>query len=421
MKNKIFKTVAAGLMTGMLVMGLAGCGDKTGAGAETGNTSGNTAENTTGTTAGTTGPGSIPSINGLTPESAASSVCQLSDISKYVTIDSYKGMEVALENDYASIDVNEMATQDANSGLVEASPYVSEDCEIITDRPVEIGDLTDIDFAGYKDGVAFDGGTSEHYKLLIGSGNFIPGFEEGLVGVNPGETVSLDLSFPENYHSADLAGQTVVFEVTVHGIVAQSGIIEAWNYINGQNAATFEDVVAFYVEQDQATLDDYYDTDLQNGIGSYLLENAVFHEEFPESLKNQYQVYASNLLDDMASYYTQYYYYYYGVQYSFTPDSVAQQMGYADATDYITNKSYQDLQLAAICKAIADKEGISVTDDVLNSRIVKLLKENGYDDTAASNYIKNMNPAELEQYRDEFLQEDVLILLKANCTASFKG
>lgn len=88
----------------------------------------------------------------------------------------------------------------------------------IKDRAVKNGDVANIDYAGYKNGKAFDGGTAQGYDLQIGSGQFIPGFEEGLVGVKPGETKNLDLTFPENYHSADLAGQAVVFKVTVNYI-----------------------------------------------------------------------------------------------------------------------------------------------------------------------------------------------------------
>ena len=88
----------------------------------------------------------------------------------------------------------------------------------ITSRAVKEGDVADIDFEGKKDGVAFDGGTASGYKLAIGSGSFIPGFEDGLVGVMPGETVDLNLTFPENYTNAEMAGQDVVFTVTVNSI-----------------------------------------------------------------------------------------------------------------------------------------------------------------------------------------------------------
>lgn len=80
------------------------------------------------------------------------------------------------------------------------------------------GDVANIDYEGKKDGVAFAGGTDKGYDLAIGSGSFIPGFEEQLVGVMPGETVDLDLTFPENYPEPTLAGQPVVFTVTVNGI-----------------------------------------------------------------------------------------------------------------------------------------------------------------------------------------------------------
>ena len=77
---------------------------------------------------------------------------------------------------------------------------------ISVDRPAENGDTVNIDYAGTKDGVAFDGGTAEGHDLVLGSGSFIPGFEEKLVGISAGEERDLDLTFPENYHAKDLAG-----------------------------------------------------------------------------------------------------------------------------------------------------------------------------------------------------------------------
>ena len=89
----------------------------------------------------------------------------------------------------------------------------------ITDRAVEDGDLVTIDYVGKKDGEAFSGGSAEGYQLKIGSNTFIDGFEEGLIGVMPGDTVDLDLTFPESYsRNQDLAGQAVVFTVTLDKI-----------------------------------------------------------------------------------------------------------------------------------------------------------------------------------------------------------
>lgn len=86
------------------------------------------------------------------------------------------------------------------------------------DRAAEEGDRVNIDYKGLKDGVAFEGGTAEGYNLVLGSGSFIDGFEDGLIGAAAGEQRNLNLTFPENYQSEELAGQDVVFEVTVNEV-----------------------------------------------------------------------------------------------------------------------------------------------------------------------------------------------------------
>lgn len=83
---------------------------------------------------------------------------------------------------------------------------------------VENGDTVIIDFKGEKDGVAFDGGTAENYSLKIGSNTFIPGFEEQLIGMMPGEEKDINVTFPEDYHAEDLKGASVVFKVKVHEV-----------------------------------------------------------------------------------------------------------------------------------------------------------------------------------------------------------
>lgn len=86
------------------------------------------------------------------------------------------------------------------------------------DGSVEDGDIAVIDFAGFKDGVAFDGGTSENYSLTIGSKTFIPGFEEAVIGMEKGSEKDIELTFPEDYMSEELKGQKVVFKVKVNEI-----------------------------------------------------------------------------------------------------------------------------------------------------------------------------------------------------------
>lgn len=128
------------------------------------------------------------------------------NIEEYVTLADYKNLKVTAVR--PSVD-DESIESYINSRLLVGK---------ITSRAVKEGDVVDIDFEGKKDGVAFDGGTASGYKLAIGSGSFIPGFEDGLVGVMPGETVDLNLTFPENYTNEEMAGQDVVFTVTVNGI-----------------------------------------------------------------------------------------------------------------------------------------------------------------------------------------------------------
>jgi trigger factor len=92
----------------------------------------------------------------------------------------------------------------------------------VVDRPIENGDTAVIDFEGFKDDVAFDGGKAEAYPLEIGSGSFIPGFEEQLVGKKAGDELDVDVTFPEEYQAPDLAGQPVVFKVKVNEVKEKS-------------------------------------------------------------------------------------------------------------------------------------------------------------------------------------------------------
>ena len=133
------------------------------------------------------------------------------DIHDCVKLGDYKNMKVTLEDKY---EVTEDALiSNVNLILTYYAKYEDTDKKV-----VENGDVANIDYVGKKDGVAFDGGTAQGYDLEIGSGTFIPGFEDGLVGVNVGDTVDLNLTFPENYGNADLAGADVVFTVTVNSI-----------------------------------------------------------------------------------------------------------------------------------------------------------------------------------------------------------
>ena len=100
----------------------------------------------------------------------------------------------------------------------EMKPYIDRASRLVSvDRKAKKGDVAVIDFEGFKDGVAFEGGKGENYSLELGSGTFVPGFEEQVVGMKAGEEKDLDITFPENY-TADLAGAAVVFKVKVNEV-----------------------------------------------------------------------------------------------------------------------------------------------------------------------------------------------------------
>ena len=93
--------------------------------------------------------------------------------------------------------------------------------EEVTDRAAQEGDTAVIDYEGFKDGVAFDGGKGENYSLKLGSHSFIPGFEEQVIGHNAGEEFSIEVKFPEDYHAEELKGADAVFNVKIHTIKAE--------------------------------------------------------------------------------------------------------------------------------------------------------------------------------------------------------
>lgn len=122
----------------------------------------------------------------------------------------YKGIEISkVDNTVSEEDVearlNEMANRNARLTSVE-------------DKALENGDTAVIDFEGFKNGVAFEGGKGENYNLVIGSNTFIPGFEDQLVGKKAGEEVEVNVTFPEAYHAENLAGKPVVFNVKVNDV-----------------------------------------------------------------------------------------------------------------------------------------------------------------------------------------------------------
>ena len=131
-------------------------------------------------------------------------------MSKVLKLGTYKGIEAKVPKMLVVTEAE--IEREVQNFLNQNSPLVEKEGEVAN------GDITTIDFEGFKDGVAFEGGKANNHQLTIGSGQFIPGFEDQMIGMTKGETRDLNLTFPENYGVADLAGADVVFKVTVHKI-----------------------------------------------------------------------------------------------------------------------------------------------------------------------------------------------------------
>ncbi len=131
------------------------------------------------------------------------------DLYPEVTLGDYKGLEV----EKAEVTVTEAEVEAEIDRMAQNVARIS-----TVERAAQDGDTAVIDFEGFKDGIAFEGGKGEKYDLKLGSGSFIPGFEEQVVGMSAGEEKDIDVTFPEDYHAEDLAGAPVVFKVKLHEV-----------------------------------------------------------------------------------------------------------------------------------------------------------------------------------------------------------
>ncbi|PIC80592.1 trigger factor [Sporosarcina sp. P18a] len=127
-----------------------------------------------------------------------------------VKLGEYKGLEVTRQ-------AVEVTDEEVDAQLQQRTEALAE-MVVKEDGVVEDGDTATIDFEGFADGEAFEGGQSENYELVVGSGSFIPGFEEQVVGMKTGEEKEIEITFPEEYHAAELAGKPATFKVKVNEI-----------------------------------------------------------------------------------------------------------------------------------------------------------------------------------------------------------
>ena len=156
-----------------------------------------------------------------TKEAASSEgkrLVSVKDVSKYVTIGEYKGLELTR--------TSQSVTDD--DVQAEINYNLEDNGSEVKDGTVENGDTVTINFTGTIDGKEFDGGSAEDYELVVGDGEMIDGFEDGIVGMKSGETKELDLTFPDDYYEESVAGKAVVFKVTLQKFTRPAELTDEW-------------------------------------------------------------------------------------------------------------------------------------------------------------------------------------------------
>ena len=275
----------------------------------------------------------------------------------YVDLCEYKGVEV---NTYVS---DEEVQERINSLLEQTIRY-----EEIKDRAVKDGDVINLDYKGTMDGVAFDGGTAQGQSLTIGSGSFIDGFEDQLIGAKVGETFDINVTFPDEYpNNPDLAGKPAVFTVTV-------------NYIQGDQITNeYNDEFVQYVsENEYKTTDDYSEKlkdDIYNEKKDSLTDNAFIYvlDNSPVKDTPQFLVDLMRLRID-CSYKSMAKQYSYDDYEKFIQDYFGNTMDEYNTQIDTMAKEYVEQQL--VTKAIAEKENIKVTDEEYQEQLVKYMEGN---------------------------------------------
>lgn len=294
------------------------------------------------------------------------------DISDYVTLGDYKNIEVTLnEEDYAVTD--ESLNLYVDQMIARYQPYVPDTSKTV----VEQGDVVDVDYVGKKDGVAFDGGSAENTLIDTGtnaeatSGNgYIDGFSDGLIGASVGGTIDCEVTFPDDYQSEELKGQTVVFTFTVNAIeqpVTRENLDDAYVKENFGS----ESVEEFY-QTARAALEQQMEQTSQSDIRNQVIDSITevcTVDRFPEGLlearvqeyidafQEQYCTDGTSLADFLEDTY-----------------GSTEEEFYSQTTEYMEENLKEEL----IFEAIAEAEEIEFDQDEYDAYIQNLVANAGF-------------------------------------------
>ena len=291
------------------------------------------------------------------------------DYSDYITLGQYSGMEIEVS---AGTQVTNADVQEQIDSILSSMATR----EQITEGVTQEGDTIDMDFTGYQNGEAFDGGSAQGYQYTIGSGQFIEDLDTQLVGLTVGETYDLDCTFPEDYHSANLAGQSVTFEVTVNAILGDD-VLPEWTdelvseYTGGEYTTTadFEAYIREYLE-DQAS--STVRTEYIENLWSAVLENSTI-EGLPEDEVSEAQAYYYN---NVVSYYTDF-----AEQYDTDLDGILEMFGTTDEElqEYARSMAESEVRSFMVSNMICLAEEIELSEDAYREQMTEDAATYGYE------------------------------------------
>ena len=268
-------------------------------------------------------------------------------------IDGYKGLEIEKKSTEVTdemVDEEIEKVRDRNSRMVN-----------VEDRAAEIGDTVVIDFEGYTDGEPFDGGKAEKYSLALGSGNFIPGFEEQIVGHQIGEEFTISVDFPEDYQAEELAGENAEFKINLHEIKTKELPEVDDEFVQDvSDKETLDEYKAELRETIEKRLIDEAEKDVDDQIADKLIE--LIEGEIPEAM---YDNQVNDMIRDFDMRLR---------SQGMDMNTYMQYMGMdADALrDMYRSDAEKRVKLRLALQTIADKENIEVSDTDLDEEYSKM-------------------------------------------------
>ena len=325
------------------------------------------------------------------------------DVADYLTIedDEYLHMTVQVPS------VHQVTDEEIKSEISDSFYYLEDYDDLIvkkTEGTVASGDSVNIDYVGKKDGEAFEGGTAEGYDLVIGSGSFIEGFEDGLIGKEIGSTVDLNLTFPEEYGVEELNGAEVVFTVTINYVTEMPEITdEIAEKLSDGEYKTAEDYRESIRSMLQEDYDAEHDNEVINEIVAKLLDMYTVDRHPQDNVDYNVDMIIAQYFTPYASMY--------GMSVEEFVES-AYGMSFEDMKEQQLEPTARDMvSQEIILGAIAEKEGITMTDEELQERLQEYADQYGVtvEDITAGQDMGYIRESELDQKVLSWLREKITV------------